>query len=125
MKKYFIIVLFILAGTTIVGCGKGTALNVNDFASGPTAQTGKITITGIMAGVSQGDPAVFGIFDKRELKCSTPSCNKFFLPVRYEGKIPVRGDEVLVTGDFVKDARGYLFVADKLKVVKNHKLGGV
>jgi len=124
MKKYFIIVLFILAGTTISGCGKDTALNVNDFASGPTTQTGKIAITGIMAGASPANPAVFGIFDKRELKCTTPNCNKFFLPVRYEGKMPVRGDEVRVTGSFVNDGSGYLFSADKLKVVKNHKFGG-
>ena len=124
MKKYFIIILFIIAGMVVGGCDRGKTLNVNDVASGPAAHPGKITVTGIMAGMSQRDANVFGLMDTRELKCTTPNCNKFYLPVRYQGKMPVRGDEVRVTGSFVDDGRGYHFAADKLKILKNHKIGG-
>ena len=93
-------------------------------SSPPVAFTGNITITGVMAGVSRQEPGVFGIMDKKELQCTTPNCNKFIMPVSYQGKLPVMGDEVRVTGSFANDGRGYLFSATTLKVLRNHKIGG-
>ncbi|RNC68360.1 MAG: hypothetical protein ED859_10565 [Desulfuromonadales bacterium] len=128
MKRYlYIVSALILAGSALVGmtgCDKAAAFNVNDVASDPAAYAGTITITGVMGGTSRMDPKVFGIMDLKELKCTTPGCNKVFIPVRSAGPVPALGDEVRVTGSFKTDAGGYIFAAEKVKVVKNHKLGG-
>ena len=113
MKKYlYIAVAVVVTGIitfAFLSKGNAGALGVNDVASDPAAFTGGITITGVMAGVSRLDPGIFGIMDKKELQCTTANCNKFILPVRYQGKLPVMGDEVRVTGSFANDGRGYLF----------------
>jgi len=104
--------------------GDANALQVNQLASDPSAYNGTITVTGIMAGTSPQDPSVFGIFDLKELKCNTPNCNKIYLPVKSQGIIPRQGDEVLVSGSFIKTNDGFLFSASSVKVVRNHKIGG-
>ena len=127
MKKYMLIaVAVVVVGVMSFALfTKGArALGVNDVASDPAAYKGKITVTGIMAGVSKYDPAVFGIMDVKELQCTTPGCNKLYVPVRANGKMPAPGDEVRVTGSFVQEQTGILFSADKVVVVKNHKIGG-
>lgn len=121
-----------IAGAVVIGAvlafflfnGTSKALNVNDVGSDPAAFAGTITVTGIMAGASQQDPSIFAIVDKKELQCTTPNCNKVLLPVRFGGKLPIVGDEVRVTGAFISEGGGYLFAADKLKVVKHHRVGG-
>jgi hypothetical protein len=100
------------------------ALNVRDVGSDPLSHAGTITITGVMGGVSQQDPSVFGIMDLKELQCKARNCEKLLIPVKYQGKQPVPGDEVKVTGSFVKLGDGLLFAAQKVKVVRNHKIGG-
>lgn len=128
MKKYIIAAVALAIGAAvafaIVGKGEANALNVNDVASDPAAFTGTVTVTGIMAAASKQDPAVFGIMDKKELKCTSPNCNRFILPVRHQGKTPAIGDEVRLTGSFTNDGRGYFFSAATVKVVRNHKIGG-
>lgn len=104
--------------------GDAKALNVRDVGGDPLSFTGTITIAGIMGGVSQQDPSVFGIMDIKELQCTTPNCNKVIIPVKYQGKQPILGDEVKVTGNFVKLGDGLLFTAQNVKVVRNHKIGG-
>ncbi len=96
------------------------ALNINDLASDPGAFSGTLTITGILGAYSKNDPQVFGVMDKSELQCTSPNCNKFYLPVRYPGQIPAHGDELVITGSFVPGSS--LFAATELKVVDNHKL---
>ncbi|MBI1920579.1 MAG: hypothetical protein HYS23_05820 [Geobacter sp.] len=127
MTKYLTI-----AGAVVIGIvcafflfnGTSKALSVNDVGSDPAAFAGTITVTGITAGTSQQDPTIFAIVDKKELQCTTPNCNKILLPVRHKGKLPIIGDEVRVTGSFVSENGGYLFAADKLKVVRHHRIGG-
>ena len=104
--------------------GNANTLQVNQVASDPSAYSGTVTVTGITAGPSPQDPSVFGIFDLKELQCNTPSCNKFYLPVKSQGTIPKQGDEVRVSGSFVKTGEGYIFSASNIKVVRNHKIGG-
>ena len=99
-------------------------LNVRDVGNDPLSHSGTITITGVVGGVSQQDPSVFGIMDLKELQCKAANCEKLLIPVRYQGKQPVNGDEVKATGSFVKQGGGLLFNAQKLKVVRNHKIGG-
>jgi len=121
-----------IAGAVVIGVvlafflfsGTSKALNVNDVGSDPAAFAGTITVTGIMAGTSKQDPAIFAIVDLKELQCNSPNCNKVLLPVRHKGKLPIVGDEVRVTGSFVSESGGYLFAADKLKVVRHHQVGG-
>lgn len=100
------------------------ALHVNQVGADPLAYSGSITVTGIMAGVSPKNPAIFGMFDVKELQCTTPNCNKLYLPVRHQGPMPKPGDEVRVTGSFATIDGSMLFDAKSLKVVRNHKIGG-
>lgn len=128
MKKYIIAIVAAALGVAVAfaffGQGDAKALNVNDVGSDPAAFTGSITVTGIMWAVSKQEPTIFGIVDKKELQCTSPNCNKLILPVRYQGKQPVVGDEIRVSGRFVAMERGYLFAAEKVKVVRHHKIGG-
>ena len=100
------------------------ALSVNEVASDPAAFTGTITVTGVTYGFARQDPSLFGIMDVKELQCQSPNCNKLILPVKYRGTLPAVGDEVRLTGSFVNAAGGYLFAAEEVKVLRNHKLGG-
>lgn len=113
-----------LIGIVVVTTGSTKALNVNDVGGDPASFTGTITITGIMGGVSNQDPSIFGIMDIKELQCTTQNCNKLFIPIKYQGGMPQFGDEVRVTGSFVRFPDGYLFSAQQMKVVRNHKIGG-
>lgn len=127
-NKYLIIggavALVALILILVAGVGNSRALSVNDVGSDPAAFSGTITITGIVAGVSQQDPSIIGMMDKKELQCTTPNCNKFYLPFKASGYSPNRGDEVRATGSFAPAGGGYIFMADSVKVVKNHRIGG-
>ena len=128
MKQKILIVAALLVGialaVVITSRGDGDILQVNQVGADPLAYSGTITVTGIMAGVSNSDPGIFGIYDIKELQCTTANCNKLYVPVRYQGAMPKVGDEVRVTGSFSKVAQGIVFTAEKVKVVRNHKIGG-
>jgi hypothetical protein len=79
---------------------------------------------GITYGYSQSDATIVGVMDKKELQCTTPNCNKVLLPVKITGTRPAIGDEVKISGSFTREPGGYLFHADKMEVLANHKLGG-
>jgi hypothetical protein len=128
MKKNIFIAVALAVGIALAYAlffrGDANALQVNQVASDPSAYSGTITVTGIMAGTSPQDPSVFGIFDLKELKCTTPNCNKIYLPVRYQGVMPKPGDEVQVSGSFTQVSGNYIFTAASVKVVRNHRIGG-
>jgi len=128
MKKYIYVVVALVIGAAVAfgmaSQGNAKVLNVNDIGADPAAFTGTITVTGIMAGVSQTDSSIFGIMDIKELQCKSANCNKIFIPVKYQGQQPVVGDEVRLTGNFQKLPTGFLFTAEQMKVVKNHRIGG-
>lgn len=128
MKKNIYFVVALLVGIALSYAlffrGDANALQVNQVASDPTAYSGTIMVTGIMAGTSPQDPSVFGIFDLKELKCTTPNCNKIYLPVKHQGTMPKPGDEVRVNGSFMQAGGGYIFNATNVKVVRNHRIGG-
>ncbi|GFO63584.1 hypothetical protein M1B72_09360 [Geomonas paludis] len=128
MKKYALIAVVILIGAAIAfgvaNKDAGKSLNVNDIGPDPSAFTGTITITGINAGVSPYDNSVIGIMDVKELQCKSANCNRIYIPVKYPEQQPKVGDEIKATGAFHKFPTGYMFIAQKLKVVKNHKIGG-
>ena len=128
MKQKIFIIAALLIGialaVVITSRGDGDLLHVNQVGADPLAYSGTITVTGIMAGISNSDPGIFGIYDIKELQCTTANCNKLYVPVRYQGAMPKVGDEVRVTGSFSKVAQGIVFTAEKVKVVRNHKIGG-
>ena len=128
MKKIIFITVALAVGIALAYAlffkGDANALQVNQVAADPSAYSGTITVAGIMAGTSQQDPSVFGIFDIKELQCKTPNCNKIYLPVKYQGAVPKPGDEVQVSGAFVPVSGSYIFSATNVKVVRNHKIGG-
>lgn len=128
VKKNILIIAALVVGIAVsfvlVKQSGPKALNVNDVGADPAAFTGTLTVTGIMGGVSQTDPSIFGIMDVKELQCKSANCNKLFIPVKYQGQQPVPGDELRLTGNFVKSTDGYLFMAQSMKVVRNHKIGG-
>jgi len=128
MKKNIIIAVAVAAVIALSYAlffrGEAGALQVNQVGADPSAYSGVITVSGIMAGTSPQDPSVFGMFDLKELQCTTPNCNKLYLPVKYQGAMPKPGDEVLVSGNFVNTTGGFLFAASTVKVVRNHKIGG-
>jgi len=128
MKKYLVLATALAIGIALAyGMffrGDADALQVNQVAADPAAYSGTITVSGVMAGTSPQNPGIFGIFDLKELQCTTPNCNKLYLPVRYQGPMPKLGDEVRVSGSFVKTSDGFIFSASDLTVVRNHRLGG-
>jgi len=128
MKKSIFIAIALLIGIALSYAlffrGNNDTLQVNQVASDPSAYSGTITVAGIMAGTSQQDPSVFGIFDIKELQCKTPNCNKIYLPVKYQGAMPKLGDEVQVSGSFMPISGSYIFSATNVKVVRNHRIGG-
>jgi hypothetical protein len=119
------IAVLALATTLLVsGCNEAKALNVNEVGSDPAAYSGTITVVGVTKAFSKVDASVIGIMDLKELQCTTPNCNKPLLPVKYQGERPAVGAEVQVTGSFTQVQGGYLFVANELKVVRHHQIGG-
>jgi len=128
MKKYIVLAAALVVGIALAyGMffrGDAAALQVNQVAADPAAYSGTITVSGIMAGTSPQNPNIFGIFDLKELNCTTPNCNKLYLPVRYQGPMPKLGDEVLISGSILNTGEGFIFSASDLKVVRNHKIGG-
>ena len=128
MKKNIFIAVALTVGIALSYAfffrGDANALQVNQVAADPSAYSGTVTVTGIMAGTSPQDPSVFGIFDLKELQCTTPNCNKIYLPVKYRGTMPKPGDEVQVSGSFMQVSGSYMFSATNVKVVRNHRIGG-
>jgi hypothetical protein len=132
MRK-FMIIFGVLAVVGFVGVSfiqpmpggnTANALQVNDVGADPAAYVGEITIVGIMAATSNNDADIFGIMDKQELQCTVADCNKVLIPVKYDGEMPVMGDEVKITGSFTTSSGGYLFTASDVHVIRNHTLGG-
>lgn len=125
-RVIYLSLLLSLALALAFGCAKqeeAATLNVNDIGPDPAAYVGKMTIIGIAA-VYSPDAGIFGVMDRKELQCQSPNCNKSIVPIRFQGPRPSIGDELLITGSFQKTPRGYLFDAEAVKVVRNHKLGG-
>jgi hypothetical protein len=128
MFKYLIVgvalVVGIVAAVLFTRPADVAALNVKDVLSDPAAYSGTFTLAGITAAFSPSDGELFGIMDVSELQCTSPNCHKPVLPVRFGEKLPAMGDEVRVTGSFKLVPGGYLFMAEKVAVVRNHKIGG-
>lgn len=134
MKRFLfaLMAIIIVAGVAFTGLGNGKTrtvktggiLSVNDIQADPAAYKGVIIITGVVARKHPSDPKIFAIIETTEAKiCKQTGCAKFYLPVQYEGKIPVEWDEVNVTGSF-SEGRHLLFTATKVEVLRHLNFGG-
>lgn len=124
-EKILIGVLLILAvsfGAYVYTPSIAKGLNVNEVASDPGAYSGTITITGVTAAFAQEDETLFGIMDVKELMCTSTTCQKEIIPIRFQEQLPRLGDQVQITGAFEKDDKGYFFKADQVVVTQNHQL---
>jgi predicted small secreted protein len=120
----FIGLVLVGLALSVTGCEKkNPPLGVGQVVSDPGAFSGSMDVIGIAYAYSSSDPNVMGIMDLGELQCASPTCTKPLLPVRVGGTRPAIGDEVQVTGSMVKEAAGYLFKAEAVKVLARHNLG--
>jgi hypothetical protein len=100
-------------------------VNVDDVAADPGAYGGTIAISGVVSYV-KSDNAVFGIIDVREYElCGIVTCAANQLPIsvplsRYSGELPEVEDEILVYGEIINSADGY--VLDVLQVKRGRKV---
>lgn len=125
LRKLFAAFVVVALLVVTVACNQETpVLQINDVVSDPGAFDGPMTVIGIAYAYAQTDRAIVGVMDKKELQCTTPNCSKVLLPVKVAGPVPAIGDEVRISGSFSREPWGYLFQAEKLEVLANHKLGG-
>jgi hypothetical protein len=118
------LVVGVILAFSLFGNRNANALSVNQVGADPLAYRGNIQVTGIMAGISDANPQIFGMFDVKELQCTTPNCNKVYIPVKNLGPMPKPGDEIVVSGSFERVGNGLQFNAQKIKVVRHHQIGG-
>ncbi|QWV91807.1 hypothetical protein KP004_11240 [Geomonas oryzisoli] len=126
MNKAVIIAVALVLGValalTVSKVGQVKTVTVGEIGNNPQIFTETITLAGVMAGFSQYDKAVIGVMDLKEALCKN-GCEKVYIPVKYPAQPPKVGDEIRATGRFTKYEKGYMFIADKLSVVKHHNLG--
>jgi hypothetical protein len=124
-RPIFMLITALLLLTLAPGCKDETpTFQINDVVSDPAAFSGQLTVVGIIYGYSRTDATIVGVMDKKELQCTTPNCEKVLLPVKINGTRPAVGDEIMITGTFSREPEGYLFRAEQVEVLRNHKLGG-
>lgn len=126
MNKTIIIAIALVFGValavTVGKVGQVKTVSVAEVGTKPQLYKETITLNGVMAGVSPYDKGVIGIMDTQEAQCKK-GCEKVFIPVKYPKEAPKVGDEINATGKFTKYPQGYMFIAEKLKVVKHAKAG--
>ncbi len=126
MKRLFfalaaaMLLAFILFGCTKTSSVKkkeGGVLSVADLESNPTSFKETLTVTGVVARVS--DKKTFAVIDTTEAKhCKSIGCAKFYLPVQFDGQTPKEWDEVKITGRIV-DEKGLLLKAASCEVLSH------
>ncbi len=126
MKRLFFalaattLLAFILFGCTNTSTAKkkeGGVLSVANLESNPTSFKETLTVTGVVARVS--DKKTFAIIDTAEAKhCKSIGCAKFYLPVQFDGPTPKEWDEVKITGRIV-DEKGLMLKAITCEVISH------
>ncbi len=126
MKRFFcalaatMLLAFMLFSCTNTSASKtkeGGVLSVADIESNPTSFKETLTVTGVVARVS--DKKTFAIIDTTEAKdCKSIGCAKFYLPVQFDGQTPKEWDEVKITGRIV-DEKGLMLKAVSCEVLSH------
>ncbi len=109
--------LFGCTNTTVSKTKKDGVLSVGDLESNPSSFKDSLTVTGVVARVS--DKKTFAIIDTDEAKhCKSIGCAKFYLPVQFDGQTPKEWDEVKITGRIV-DEKGLILKAVSSEVLSH------
>ncbi len=117
----------LIGGLVFIGLGSGKSktvkeggiLSVNDIQAGPASFKGIITVTGVVARMHPSDPKVFAMIETKEaIRCKEVDCAKFYLPVRYEGKLPQVWDEVNITGSLARQD-GFILKASRVDILRH------
>ncbi len=109
--------LFSCSNTSASKTKEGGVLSVADIESKPTSFKETLTVTGVVARVS--DKKTFAIIDTAEAKhCKSIGCAKFYLPVQFGGQTPKAWDEVKITGRIV-DEKGLVLKAVSCEVLSH------
>ncbi len=126
MKRLFcalaatMLLAFMLLGCTNTSGSKtkeGGILSVADIESNPTSFKETLTVTGVVARIS--DEKIFAIIDTAEARhCKSIGCAKFYLPVQFDGQTPKEWDEVKITGRIV-DEKGLMLKAVSCEVLSH------
>ncbi len=126
MKRLFfalaatMLLAFMLFGCTNTSSAKkkeGSVLSVADLETNPTSFKETLTVTGVVARVSENKR--FAIIDSAEAKqCRSITCAKFYLPVQFDGPTPKEWDEVKITGQIVHD-KGLMLKAVSCEVLSH------
>jgi len=118
-----IAVLALGLATFAIGCSEDTGLNVSQVSRDPLAFAGEITINGTVAMFSEDDSNLFGVMDTEELlQCGRFDCGAWIMPTAYMGaQRPhiTAGDNVVMTGEFVRMGDMVTFQASSMNVGNN------
>ncbi len=124
--------IVLIVGLAFIGLGssksktgkEGGILSVNDIQADPVSFKGVIIVTGVVARMHPSDPKTFAVIETTEAKhCKSTGCSRFYLPVRYEGKLPQVWDEVNITGSLVKQD-GFLLKASRVDILRHLTFDG-
>jgi len=120
-----VVVVFLIGFATFLYINTDTEkhLAINDIKSDPLAFSGEVTLNGVVAGFAQDNETIFALMDTEELLiCKDINCGAFQLATHYEGNdpLPEFGDEINVTGSFIKDdVFGVVFKVTNVDVKRN------
>ena len=108
--------------------GEAAALSIFDIYTDPYAFTGELTLTGIAGPFFEEDPLVLELY-YTDAVLGKDACCLIMFPTKFSNDLPkpVLGDEINVSGSFIKyDVdMGYGFVYDivfevkEIKVIRN------
>ncbi len=94
------------------------AVHVDELAERPSDHAGEITLRAVVARVNE-EAGLFSVIDAREFEsCSSLTCAKHYVPVKFSGRIPEPKSIVQLTGHTVKTEKGLVFEAKRLEAVK-------
>ena len=106
MRKQFLITIAILfaAAMTCIGCNNRQTkiLSIKDVESNPLTTKDPVTIIGIVASVSSGNPNRFTLMDVADAQNNKPVRDTFYLPVISTGRAPKAAEMVKVTGQLME-----------------------
>jgi hypothetical protein len=98
-----------------------TIVNVEDLMKKPDHYKGRISVVGVVSGVS-AEQKTLAIIGRREFsECGVTTCAKLTLPIRWLGSMPDIKDEVLLEGEIQSVNGKLIFSAKSLKKLPLHE----
>ncbi len=90
-------------------------VNVEDLMAKPDQHKGRVSVAGIVSGVSV-EQKTLALIDRREFsECGVTTCAKLTLPIQWLGPMPDVEDEIILRGEIQNMNEKLIFVAKSLK----------